>query len=102
MADARASRVGTAEGSAWSVSSETTEAIAEGKAWRVSMGIAVPSACAVCARFCASLIGWVMVLQASMKTSRTVSDRNLDRRDISVSFPGHNHTALYACLGGWD
>src|SRR5215212_4525177 len=95
---ARASNVGTADGSAWSVSAGMIEAIAEGKACRVSIGRAVPKACAVCARFWTSLIGWVTKLQARTNRTTTNTIRIFDKRDISISFSAHNDNPLQACL----
>ena len=67
--DARAWTVGIWEGSACSVSAGMAEAISEGKAWRVSIGMVVEIACSFCAIFWASLFGWVTKLHASTNIS---------------------------------
>jgi hypothetical protein len=38
------------------------------------------------AKFCTSLMGWVTVLQARIKSTSMVNDRNLVRRVIEISF----------------
>src|SRR5688572_28784260 len=82
-----ASKVGIALGKACRVSA----GIAEGSAWSVSIGISVATDWAVCARSCASRMGPVTTLHASRKAAITESDRNLDSRDIYISFEEGNH-----------